>query len=47
MASLPEGVRRAIARAGGTDRTEFIAAGNEATLTDAFEALITDIKDCL
>lgn len=37
----------AIARAGGTDRTEFIAAGNEATLTDAFEALITDIKDCL
>lgn len=36
----------AIASNGGTDISEFIAAGDEATLTDAFQIVIDDAKLC-
>ena len=37
----------AIAENGGTDQQEFIWAGSEETLTNAFNQLLGDIKDCL
>lgn len=36
----------AIASNGGTDRTEFIPAGDEATLTSAFVAVVDELKGC-
>jgi len=37
---------RAVARAGGTDLTDFIRAGNEETLIGAFTAIFDDLKGC-
>lgn len=37
----------AIAQNGGTSFTEFIFAGNEASLTNAFESIVADAKLCL
>jgi hypothetical protein len=39
-------ILNAIASNGGTSQTEFIYAGNEETLTDAFELVVTEAKIC-